>query len=127
MALYGLDGDALWLLSLREAADVQRLMPAQRSQEWKSLDVTILHCVMLGEMLGVDTPRREVECLDYTRDAAEAIELVDAGKYQLAFLMNPIPIASVLAVADAGERMPPKSTYFYPKLPTGLVLHPVWD
>lgn len=127
MALYGLDGDALWLLSLRGAADVQKAMPAQRSQEWKSLDVTILHCVMLGEMLGVDTPRREVECLDYTRDAAEAVELVDAGRYQLAFLMNPIPIASILAVADAGERMPPKSTYFHPKLPTGLVLHPVWD
>jgi uncharacterized protein (DUF1015 family) len=127
MALYGLDGDALWLLSLRENADVQKAMPVQRSQEWRSLDVTILHCVMLGEMLGADTPRREIECLDYTRDAAEAVELVDAGKYQLAFLMNPIPIASILAVADAGERMPPKSTYFHPKLPTGLVLHPVWD
>lgn len=127
MALYGLDGDALWLLSLRENADVQKAMPVQRSQEWRSLDVTILHCVMLGEMLGADTPRREIECLDYTRDTAEAVELVDAGKYQLAFLMNPIPIASILAVADAGERMPPKSTYFHPKLPTGLVLHPVWD
>jgi uncharacterized protein (DUF1015 family) len=127
MALYGLDGDALWLLSLREGAEVQKAMPAQRSQEWRSLDVTILHCVMLGEMLGVDTPRRETECLDYTRDAAEAVELVDAGKYQLAFLMNPIPVSSILAVADAGERMPPKSTYFYPKLPTGLVLNPIWD
>jgi uncharacterized protein (DUF1015 family) len=127
MALYGLDGDSLWLLVLRERADLQKAMPSERSQGWKNLDVAILHCVMLCEMLGVDTPRREIECLDYTRDAAEAVELVDSGKYQLAFLMNPIPIYSILAVADAGERMPPKSTYFYPKLPTGLVVHPLWD
>jgi uncharacterized protein (DUF1015 family) len=78
-------------------------------------------------MLGIDTPQREIECLEYTRDGLEAVDLVDSGKYQLAFLMNPIPISSILAVADAGERMPPKSTYFYPKLPTGLVVHPLWD
>lgn len=127
VALYGADEDSLWLLALREGADIHKAMPSERSQGWKSLDVTILHWAILGEMLGVDTPRKEIECLDYTRDAAEAVELVDSGKYQLAFLMNPIPISSVLAVADAGERMPPKSTYFYPKLPTGLVLNPLWD
>jgi uncharacterized protein (DUF1015 family) len=127
MALYGLDGNRLCLIQSRDRAELQRLMPAELSQEWKNLDVGILHWAILRRMLGIDTPQREIECLEYTRDGLEAVDLVDSGKYQLAFLMNPIPISSILAVADAGERMPPKSTYFYPKLPTGLVVHPLWD
>lgn len=127
MALYGLDGNRLCLLQSRDRVGLQKLMPAELSQEWKNLDVGILHWAILRKMLGIDTPQREIECLEYTRDGLEAMSLVDSGKYQLAFLMNPIPISSILAVADAGERMPPKSTYFYPKLPTGLVVHPLWD
>ncbi len=106
---------------------MQNLMPRERSREWKSLDVSILHWLILRQMLGIDTPQKEAACLEYTRDGVEATEKVDAGDCQLAFLMNPIPVSRVLAVADAGERMPPKSTYFYPKLPTGLVMYPLWD
>ena len=127
MAVYGLDGNRLRLLLLQDRSEIQKMMPPELSQGWKNLDVAILHWAILRKMLGIDTPQREMEGLDYTRDGFEATELVDSGKYQLAFLMNPISISSILAVADAGERMPPKSTYFYPKLPTGLVVHPLWD
>jgi uncharacterized protein (DUF1015 family) len=48
---------------------------------------------------------------------------VESGRWPLAFLLNPTRIDQMLAVADVGERMPPKSTYFYPKLATGLVLN----
>jgi uncharacterized protein (DUF1015 family) len=78
-------------------------------------------------MLNIDSPEREEECLDYTRDGLEALSKVDAGEYQLAFLLNPTPISRMLGVADEGVKMPPKSTYFYPKTPTGLVINPLWD
>ena len=63
--------------------------------------------------------------LGYERDPARAIELVQAGQYDAAFLMAPIPVARVQDVAAAGESMPPKSTYFYPKVPTGLLFNPL--
>jgi len=89
--------------------------------------VSVLQSVILRQVIGVDTSEKEEERLAYTQDEQEAVSRVDSGEYQLAFLVNPLPISSILAVADAGDRMPPKSTYFYPKLPTGLVMYPLWD
>jgi uncharacterized protein (DUF1015 family) len=60
--------------------------------------------------------------LDYTRDADEALRLVDDGSHQAAVLLNATPPAAVLQIARAGAQMPQKSTYFYPKLATGLVV-----
>lgn len=125
--VYGLAKDHLYVLHPRRKARLQSLMPRERSREWKSLDVSMLHWLVLRQMLGVDTPQKEAAYLQYTRDPVEATERVDAGECQLAFLMNPIAVPRILAVADAGERMPPKSTYFHPKLPTGLVMYPLWD
>ena len=62
--------------------------------------------------------------IGYTQDPVEALELVDRGEASSAFLLDPTPVADVLRVAAAGEVMPPKSTYFYPKQLTGLVLNP---
>jgi len=103
------------------------MLPSGYSQEWKDLDVAILRWIILRQIIGIDTPQKEEDCLGYTRDEQEAINRVDSGECQLAFLMNPMPVSKVLAVADAGDRMPPKSTYFYPKLPTGLAMYPLWD
>jgi uncharacterized protein (DUF1015 family) len=120
--LYGLDGPSLCLLRARP----KMMLPVQPSV-LGDLDVFILHQVILRQMLNIDSPEREEECLDYTRDGLEALSRVDAGEYQLAFLLNPTPISRMLAVADEGVKMPPKSTYFYPKTPTGLVINPLWD
>jgi uncharacterized protein (DUF1015 family) len=76
-------------------------------------------------MLGIDSPEREKECLEYSPHGAELLRKVDAGMSQLAFFLNPVSISSILAIADAGMRMPPKSTYFYPKTPAGLVINPL--
>ena len=127
IGVYGLDKSRLCILTLRDSAKVRAMLPSDRSDEWKNLDVAVLHWVILRHMMGVDTPQKEEECVRYIQDEAEAISRVDSGEYQLAFLMNPVPLSSVLAVADAGDKMPPKSTYFYPKLPAGLVMHPLWD
>jgi uncharacterized protein (DUF1015 family) len=65
--------------------------------------------------------------LGYARDAAEAVALVERADYDAAFFMAPTPIEQVRAVAAAGETMPPKSTYFFPKVPTGLVFNALTD
>ncbi len=63
--------------------------------------------------------------LNYSKDAAEALRLIDAGTYDAAFFMRATPVEQVREVAAAGENMPPKSTYFYPKVPTGLLFNPL--
>jgi uncharacterized protein (DUF1015 family) len=63
--------------------------------------------------------------VSYTIDAEEAFKKVDAGDYGAAFLLRPTPVEQVEEVAAAGDKMPQKSTYFYPKLVTGLVLRPL--
>ena len=63
--------------------------------------------------------------LFYARDTAEALAMVRSGEYDAAFLMRPTPVQQVRDVAAAGENMPPKSTYFFPKLLTGLLFNPL--
>ena len=63
------------------------------------------------------------EAIGYTEDTAHAMSEIESGRWPLAFLMNPTPVEEMLAVADSGEKTPPKATYFYPKLATGLVIN----
>jgi len=121
--LYGLPGQDFCLLKVRQKEMVRQIMP----QPGKDLDVSILHGIILRGVLNIDNPEKEKRYLEYTTDGLEAISRVSSGECQLAFLVNPIPIADVLAIADAGARMPAKSTYFYPKTPAGLVINPLWD
>ncbi|MFO8034023.1 MAG: DUF1015 domain-containing protein [Candidatus Bipolaricaulota bacterium] len=109
-------------LVLRDEGSVDKLVPGQRSPEWKRLDVSILHGAILERILGIDEDKLARQTnVDYTEDSEGAIEAVDRGKGQVAFLLNPTPPEQVMAVADRGERMPQKSTDFYPKLLTGIV------
>ena len=81
---------------------------------------------MLRGILGIDQQSAAAEgSLAFTHDGEEALRLVDSGGCAVAFLLSPAPVEQVLAMADAGERMPQKSTYFYPKLPAGLVMNPL--
>jgi uncharacterized protein (DUF1015 family) len=125
--LYGLHGRHLCLVGARAERALEQLMPADWPRLVKDLDVSLLHWVVLRRILGIDSAKKEESCLQYTRDGLEALSQVDSGAWQLAFLLNPAPVSSVLAVADAGVRMPQKSTYFYPKTATGLVINPLWD
>jgi uncharacterized protein (DUF1015 family) len=126
IGLYGLEPDSLFLLVPREKESLQGMMPVMHSDYWANLDVSLLHGVILPRILGMDTPAKERASLEFTRDAEEALKRVDSNEFQLAFLLNPIEISSILAVADAGDRMPQKSTYFYPKPPTGMVMNPLY-
>lgn len=93
------------------------------SKASRNLELNVLHKLVLERLLGIDKDKlRDQSHIIYTRDAAEAISLVDAGQKQMAFLLNNIDVKAVLDIAAAGEKMPQKATYFYPKLLSGLVL-----
>lgn len=92
------------------------------------LDVAVLERRILVPRLGADQAALTAEgVLGYTKDAREAERLVAAGEAAAAVLLRPIPKSAVAAVAEAGETMPQKSTYFFPKLLTGVAFHPLVD
>lgn len=127
LGLYGLHEKKLCLLRLKRDADLQKVIPREELSLWKKLDVALLQQIVLGDALGIDTLEKETKHLEFTRDALEAVSKVDSGAYQMAFLLNPTSISGMLEAADAGKRLPQKSTYFYPKAPAGLVINPLWD
>ena len=86
----------------------------------------MLEALILKGALGLsDEDISHLRGLGYARDAAEALAAVDSGEYEVAFLLRPTPIEQVRAVAATGVNMPPKSTFFYPKLLTGLLFNPL--
>lgn len=114
----------LYTLALKNNDALAQKMQSQHSQAWCNLDVSVLQNLILDKLLGIDSKALAGgEAVKYTRDTREAIRGVDQGQYQMAFLMNPTLIAEITEVAGLGEKMPQKSTFFYPKLITGLVVN----
>jgi uncharacterized protein (DUF1015 family) len=112
-------------LKLRDQAIADAALPG-RSSAYRHLDTGVLEALLLKGALGLsDEDISHLNGLFYARDAAEALALVRAGEYDAALLVRPTPVAQVKEVAAAGENMPPKSTFFYPKLLTGLLLNPL--
>ena len=112
----------------KQNAVTLKLRPDSRSllrgsEASRDLELNVLHKLVLERVLAIDEDKlRNQAHIVYTREPAEAVRLVDSGERQVAFLLNHIDVKSVLEVAAAGERMPQKATYFYPKLLSGLVL-----
>jgi uncharacterized protein (DUF1015 family) len=120
----GLLPGRLHLLTLRDRARVEANMPAGHAAAWRALDVNVLQFGILEPLLGIDAAGlTSGEFVEFSEDAEEAFAAVMSGRVPLAFLVNATRPEHIIAVADAGERMPQKSTYFYPKLGTGLVLN----
>jgi uncharacterized protein (DUF1015 family) len=118
------DGPALMLtLSDREAVDEAL---ADHAEPYRRLDTAVLEALILKGALGLsDDDIDHLNGLGYARDFDQAVELVRDHTYDAAFFMAPTPIERVHEVAAAGESMPPKSTYFFPKVPTGLLFNPL--
>ncbi|HZO83054.1 MAG TPA: DUF1015 domain-containing protein [Candidatus Binataceae bacterium] len=124
-----LGGDrlALRLLRLKSPAAMAEAMPAAPAPV-RRLDVSVLHTLVLERLFGITPEQVKAGGLvDYTTDARAALDEVVQGRAAGAFLMNPPSITDVEEVSLAGAVMPEKSTYFYPKLLTGLVLNPLDD
>ncbi len=110
------------LLSLREEAKIDPLMLAH-PEAYRHLDVSILHTLVLDRFLGIDEAKLVAqENVDYFRDRQECLREVRERRYQAAFFLNPTTVEQMQRIALLGERMPQKSTDFFPKLLTGLVL-----
>jgi uncharacterized protein (DUF1015 family) len=121
LAVFGLAEGPL-LLTLRDPAAASQMMPYFHSELYKRLDVSIVDHVILEKLLGLGSEREEAN-LGYSYDRLDAVSRVLDQEYQLALLLSPTRAEVVKAIADAGDRMPRKSTYFYPKPPAGLVFH----
>ena len=122
LILLGLAPERLYLLRLRDFAATSQMIPYFHCQLYKRLAVSILDHIILEKLLGLGGGSEEA-FLDYSYDKLDAVNRVLNQEYQLAFLLSPVKVEAVKAIADAGDRMPRKSTYFYPKLPAGLVFH----
>jgi uncharacterized protein (DUF1015 family) len=122
LVLYGPDSDRLFQVRLQDFTPVRSMMPYFHSESYQKLDVSIVDHVILEKILGL-AQGTTTEYLDYTNNALEAINRVLDQEYQLAFFVNPVKPGIIKTIADSGDRMPHKSTYFFPKIPAGILLY----
>ncbi|UCH51072.1 MAG: DUF1015 domain-containing protein [Chloroflexota bacterium] len=115
----GLETGNVVALKPHQPSSLKEIMPQEHSEAYRKLDISIIQHLIIDKLTTLD----KSSSLAYTPDMLEARGLVESGEYQLAFLLNPIPVTTIKAIADANDKMPGKSTYFYPKLPTGLVIN----
>jgi uncharacterized protein (DUF1015 family) len=110
-------------LTLRDQAIADAAL-SDRAAPYRRLDTGVLETLLLKNALGLsDDDIAHFNGMFYARDSEEALTMVRSGEYDAAFLVRPTPVAQVRELAAAGENMPPKSTYFYPKLLTGLLFN----
>lgn len=116
-------GHAFWTLTLQKEEIMDRLIK-EHSSEWRHLDVSILHKAIFEPYLGIGEEQLEEKSnVEYVRYRNQALKMLEENNYQAAFILNPTSVEQMAKIADEGERMPQKTTDFYPKLLTGLVLH----
>jgi uncharacterized protein (DUF1015 family) len=114
-----------FMLTLKAQATADAAL-ADHAEPYRRLDTAVLEALILkGALSMTDESIDHLDGLGYARDFAQALELIHDDAYDAAFFMAPTPVQRIQAVAESGENMPPKSTYFYPKVPTGLVFNPL--
>ena len=112
-------GKKFYCLKLKDEKTAHSAM-GKGSADWKNLDVAILHLFIIQNILDI---RDEDDNIEFIKDAGEAVKSVAKGISKLAFLLNPTKVTEMKKVAEHGEKMPRKATYFYPKLLSGLVIN----
>ncbi len=123
--VFGFQGGGKFrLLALKADRKPETIVPGAFSAAWKSLDVSLLHTLILEGILGIDAAKLEAQTnVRYYRSAAEAAAAVEKGEGQMAFYLNPTRAEQVKEVAGQGEKMPQKSTDFFPKILSGLLIN----
>jgi uncharacterized protein (DUF1015 family) len=117
-----------WLLRGRRDAVAERMREEPGSSAVHRLELTVLHALLLRDRLGIDIAHVAADRdLLYTRSIPEAMARVERGEARGAILVRPTTLDELAAVANAGDLMPEKSTYFHPKLLTGMVFNPLED
>jgi uncharacterized protein (DUF1015 family) len=114
-----------FMLTLADPAIADATL-SDHAEPYRRLDTAVLEALILkGALEMTDDDIDHLNGLGYARDFDQALESVESAEYDAAFFMAPTPIERVQDVAAAGESMPPKSTYFFPKVPTGLLFNPL--
>jgi uncharacterized protein (DUF1015 family) len=112
-------------LTLKDQSAADAALPGH-SDAYRRLDTAVLEALVLKGALGMsEDDVANKRGLGYSKDFADARDAVESGRADAAFFMRATPVEQVREVAEAGESMPPKSTFFYPKIPTGLVFNPL--
>ena len=112
-------------LRLRDLEGLDRRLEG-KPEAYRRLDSAILETLVLKGLVGMsDHEIDERDGLEYAKSVPAALEMVDEGGYDVAFIQRPVPVGQVKAVAETEENMPPKSTYFFPKVMTGFAFNPV--
>ncbi|GJQ49281.1 hypothetical protein KsCSTR_39260 [Candidatus Kuenenia stuttgartiensis] len=123
--MYAGQGDRYSLLRLNDKRILEKVF-ANDHPEWKHLDAGILHSIVLKRILGINSDEAGLkDFIKYVKNETEAVSLVQSGAFQAAFILRPTLIEQVREIALAHKVMPPKSTYFYPKLITGVVINKI--
>jgi uncharacterized protein (DUF1015 family) len=107
-------------IKLKSEENLPELIDEEKSAEWKKLDVSILHAGIFRNLLNL---KEQEGNITYVKDPKEAQALVKDGSHAAAFLLNPTRVSQIKTVSESGSMMPQKSTYFYPKLLSGLVIN----
>jgi uncharacterized protein (DUF1015 family) len=112
-------------LRLKDTAELDRLL-AGKPESYRRLDSAILETLVLKGLAGMsDEDIDERRGLEYAKSVPDALAMVEDGAHDVAFIQRPVPVEQVRAVAATAENMPPKSTYFFPKVMTGFAFNPV--
>jgi uncharacterized protein (DUF1015 family) len=110
-----------YMLTLKDPSIADAALP-DHAEPYRQLDTAVLEALILKGALGMtDDDIDHLSGLGYARDFADALGLVQSGEYDAGFFMGATPVGRIQEVAATGESMPPKSTYFFPKVPTGLL------
>jgi len=114
-------------LTLKDQAIADQAL-ADMPEPYRRLDTAVLEALVLTGPLGFsEDDISHLNGLGYARSFDEARELVESGTFDAGFFMRSIPVSLIQEIAAAGVNMPPKSTYFFPKVPTGLLFNPLAD
>ncbi|MBU2599685.1 DUF1015 domain-containing protein [bacterium] len=121
--IFGLFGeDKFYLLTLKDPQLIDKLSPQDQPWALNHLAVSVLQHIFIQNILHIKEEEVEHK-IGYTRSMEEAVKLIKEGRYQLGLFLTPTKIAEVEKISNLGGLMPQKSTYFYPKLLTGLVMY----
>ena len=123
LAMYMGEGEKkFYILTLRDEKLLDQILTGEYT-EWRSIDTGILHGVIFDRILGIQAKNiSKSESVKYVQGVEDSVASVNEGKYQIAFFLNPTKIGQIRDIAVKRHKMPPKATYFYPKLMTGMVI-----
>jgi uncharacterized protein (DUF1015 family) len=112
-------------LRLKDTAELDRLLEG-KPEAYRRLDAAILETLVLKGIAGLsEDDIMAKRGLGYAKSVDDSLRLLEQGAYDVAFILRPIPVDQVRAICESDANMPPKSTYFYPKVLTGLVFNPL--